>query len=88
MPTFTSFPVTTAMFQTPAGRHQVGRGRKRVVWQKYPNARPGPPPPNHGEDQDPKVMRLYLVMAPETANEIPCASDSAAPVPPGYDGRC
>ena len=37
--------------------------------------RPGEPPPNHAEDQDPNVMRLYLVSAPETVNEIDCATD-------------
>ena len=33
--------------------------------------RPGAPLPNHGESQDENVIRLYLVRAPETANEIP-----------------
>ena len=31
--------------------------------------RPGPPPPNHGENEDPNVMRVYLVRAPESGNE-------------------
>jgi hypothetical protein len=32
--------------------------------------RPGPPPPNHVEKQDPNVMTIYLVRAQETGNEI------------------
>lgn len=32
--------------------------------------RPGEPPPNYAEDHEPNVMRLYLVRAPEAANEI------------------
>ena len=32
--------------------------------------RSGEPPPDHVEDQDPNVMRLYLVRTPEAANEI------------------
>jgi len=28
--------------------------------------RPGEPPPNHAEDQDPNVMKIYFVRAPET----------------------
>ena len=37
--------------------------------------RPGEPPPNHAEDQDPNVMRTYLVRAEEPADEIRCATD-------------
>ena len=32
--------------------------------------RPGPPPPNHVEKQDPNVMTIYFVRAPEAGNEI------------------
>ena len=31
--------------------------------------RPGPPPPNHAEKQDPNVMTVYFVRAPESGNE-------------------
>ena len=31
--------------------------------------RPGPPPPNHIENQDPNVMTVYFVRARETENE-------------------
>ena len=37
--------------------------------------RPGEPPPDHVEDQDPNVMRLYLVRAHDAADEIDCATD-------------
>jgi hypothetical protein len=32
--------------------------------------RPGPPPPNHAEKQDPNVRTIYLVRAPETGSEV------------------
>jgi len=31
--------------------------------------RPGEPPPNHAEDQDPNVMKIYFVRARESGNE-------------------
>ena len=31
---------------------------------------PGERPPNHAEDQDPNVMRVYLVRAQNTANSV------------------
>jgi hypothetical protein len=37
--------------------------------------RPAPPPPNHVENQDPCVMRVYFVRAPETGSEICGATD-------------
>ena len=37
--------------------------------------RPGPPPPNHAEKQDPNVRRVYLVRAQESGKEIGCATN-------------
>ena len=51
-------------------RHRVKVGQSPDGRDEY-EERPGEPPPNHVEDQDPNVMRLYLVSAPEAANEIP-----------------
>ena len=55
-------------------RHRVKVGQRPDGRDEY-EERPGEPPPNHVEDQDPNVMRLYLVRAPGTANEIRCATD-------------
>ena len=51
-------------------RHRVKVGQHPDGRDEY-EERPGEPPPNHAEDQDPNVIRLYLVSAPEAANEIP-----------------
>jgi hypothetical protein len=55
-------------------RHIVKVGQRPDGRGEY-EERPGPPPPNHAADQDSNVMRIYLVRAPETANEIRCATD-------------
>jgi hypothetical protein len=49
-------------------RHSVKVGQRPDGRDEY-EERPGEPPPNHVEDQDPYVMRLYLVRASETGNE-------------------
>ena len=51
-------------------RHRVKVGQRPDGRDEY-EERPGEPPPNHAEDQDPSVMRLYLVRARETSNEDP-----------------
>jgi hypothetical protein len=51
-------------------RHRVKVGQHPDGRDEY-EERPGEPRPNHVEDQDPNVMRLYIVSAPEAANEIP-----------------
>jgi hypothetical protein len=33
--------------------------------------RPGEPPPNHVEGQDPNVIKIYFVRAPESGDEEP-----------------
>ena len=43
-------------------RHRVKVGQRPDGRDEY-EERPGEPPPNHVEDQDPNVMRLYLVRA-------------------------
>jgi hypothetical protein len=48
-------------YRVKVGQHSDGRDEYEE--------RPGEPPPNHAEDQDPNVIRLYLVSAPETGNE-------------------
>jgi hypothetical protein len=58
-------------------RHIVKVGQRPDGWDEC-EERPGEPPPNqsnHAEKQDPNVMKLYLVRAPEIGNEIPCATD-------------
>ena len=49
--------------------------RQRLDGRDAYEERPAEPPPNHGENQDENVIRLYLVRAPEAANEIGCATD-------------
>ena len=54
-------------------RHRVKVGQ-RPDGDEY-EERSGEPPPDHVEDQDPNVMRLYLVSAHDAADEIDCATD-------------
>ena len=49
-------------------RHRVKVGQHPDGRDEY-EERPCEPPPNHAEDQDPNVMRLYLVSAQESGNE-------------------
>jgi hypothetical protein len=55
-------------------RHRVRVDQRPDGRDEY-EERPGEPPPNHAEDQDPNVMRLYLVSAHDAADEIDCATD-------------
>jgi hypothetical protein len=48
-------------------RHRVKVGQPPDGRDEY-EERPGEPPPNHTEDQDPNVIRLYLVKAQETGD--------------------
>jgi hypothetical protein len=50
-------------------RHRVKVGQRPDGRDEY-EERPGEQPPNHVEDQDPNVMRLYLVRAQETRSEV------------------
>ena len=50
-------------------RHRVKVGQSPDGRDEY-EERPGEPPPNHAEGQDPNVIRLYLVSAPETGSEV------------------
>ena len=50
-------------------RHRVKVGQRPDGRCEY-EERPGPPPPNHVENQDPNVMRLYLVSAQEATSEV------------------
>ena len=49
-------------------RHRVKVGQRPDGRDGY-EERPGEPPPNRAEDQDPNVMKLYFVRAQETGNE-------------------
>jgi hypothetical protein len=55
-------------------RHRVEVGQRPDGRCEY-EERLGPPPPDHVEDQDSIVMRLYLVRAHDAADEIDCATD-------------
>jgi hypothetical protein len=57
-------------------RHRLKVGQRPDGRDEY-EERPGEPPPNHAEDQDPNVIRLYLVRAHDAADEIDCATDLA-----------
>jgi hypothetical protein len=57
-------------------RHIVKVGQRPDGRCEY-EERLGPPPPDHVEDQDPNVIRLYLVRAHDAADEIDCATDLA-----------
>ena len=46
----------------PVGQRSDGRGEYEE--------RPGEAPPNHVENREPNVMRVYFVRAPDTGNEI------------------
>ena len=49
-------------------RHRVKVGQRPDGRCEY-EERPGPPPPNHAEKQDPNVMTVYFVRAAESGNE-------------------
>jgi hypothetical protein len=60
--------------------------RRRVKVGKRPDGRdeyeerPGPPAPNQVEDQGTNVLRLYLVGAPESGNEVDCSTIASRPL--------
>jgi hypothetical protein len=58
----------------PGPRHRVKVGQHPDGRDEY-EERPGEPPPNHAENQEPDLMRVYFVRTPGTVNEIGCATD-------------
>jgi hypothetical protein len=68
---FASLKLLPREYSGPRHRVKVGQ---RPDGDEY-EERSGEPPPDHVEDQDPNVMRLYLVSAHDAADEIDCATD-------------
>ena len=57
-------------------RHRVKVGQRPDGRDEYEEM-PGEPPRDHVEDQDPNVIRLYLVRAHDAADDIDCGTDLA-----------
>jgi hypothetical protein len=56
-------PEYTGSLQIVTGENDPDR---KYQWEE----RPGPPPPNHAENEDPNVMRVYFVQAQEAGSEV------------------
>ena len=54
-----------------SGPRHIVSVSKRPDGRDGSEGRPGEPPPNHVEGQDPNVIKIYFVRAPESGDEEP-----------------